>query len=259
VELRIRRDGVAARLKPELVVPPLESRTVTPRDMMRASTEYRSLVLRAAGFSSRNTRDTAKVVVLFEPAESAVSLSAARAGLFDAAGKLVAEWTAELEDLANRPVMAGLTVPPGTYRLRVAAVDSIGRSGAVDDELRVEIPAAGAVSTSGVVFGAVTTTGFSPRLQFTSRDVTAAVYLEVYGASPCSAVSAAFEIAASEHAPPLSKSTAAAIPMEQSDACILVGGLDLSGLPQGDYAVRLQLQVNGEAAGQRLRAIRKSG
>jgi hypothetical protein len=259
VELRIRRDGVTARVKPALVVPPLESKTVAPRDMMRVSSEYRSLVLRAAGFSSRDTRDTAKVVVLFEPAESVVSLSAAMVGLFDTKGKLVAQWIAERPDLANRPVVAGLSVPPGSYRLRVAAVDSIGRSGAVDDELRVEIPAAGAVTTSGVIFGALTTSGFSPRLQFSSKELTAAVYLEVYGASPCSAVSAAFEIAAEEQSPALSKSTASAIPVEQSDACILLGGLDLSGLPPGDHAVRLQLQVNGEAAGQRLRTIRKSG
>jgi hypothetical protein len=217
------------------------------------------LPLRAAGIPSRDTGKSVKVVVLFEPIEPAVSLSSASAGLFDAKGQLVAQWAAEPEDLAKRPVMAGLTAAPGTYRLRVAAVDALGRSGTVDDDLRVELAAAGSIFTSGVVLGAATSGGFAPKLQFTPADSAAAVYLEVYGATSCAAVSAQFEIAASEQAPPLARSTTLAAPVAQSDACILVGELDLAALAPADYAIRVQLHLNGDVIGRRLYTLRKTG
>ena len=260
VDLRIRRDGVTARVRPQLVVPVIETRTVSPRDMMRVATAYRALPLRAAGFPSRNPGgDAAKVVVLFEPTERSVSLKSAMAGLFNAKGQLVAQWTSEPQDFAELPASAGLVAPPGVYRLRVAAVDTNGRSGAVDEELTVELPAAGSATTSGILVGVMSSSGFSPRLQFTPADRAAGVYLEVYGVPSCAALSAILEVAPSAQAPPLVKSTASSTTVEQSDACIVFGEVDLGALPPADYAVRLQLQLNGNVIGQRLRTLRKSG
>lgn len=262
VDVRVQREGVTTRMRPVLAMPPLESKTVSPRDMIRVPTGFRALPLRAAGFTSRDTGSSAKVVVLFEPIEPSVSLQSASAALFNAKGQLVAQWAGESQDLSRRPAMAGLAVAPGTYRLRVAAVDSIGRSGAVDDELRVELPAAGSLTTSGVVLGVSTTTGFSPRLLFTNADPKAAVYLEAYGAAPCTAVSAVLEIASSDlasQAPPLAKSTASSAQVDQSDACIIFGELDLAALPPGDHTIRVQLQLNGAVIGRRLHSLRKSG
>lgn len=258
VDLRIRRDGVTARVRPEIVLPTLETKTVSPREMMRVSTAYRALPLRAAGFPSRNAdNNTAKVVVLFEPAEPSVSLASAMVGAFNAKGQLTAQWAGEREDLARRPVAAGLVVPAGTYRVRVAAVDSTGRSGAVDEELHAELASAGSATTSAVVLGVPDATGFSPRLQFTAADSTAALYVEVYGAS-CAAMSGRIDVAASQDGPSLATSAAAPTQVEQSDACILYGEFNLSVLPPSDYVIRLELRLNGQLIATRIRTLRKS-
>ena len=49
-------------------------------------------------------------------------------------GQVVAEWTEEGGAVVVRPLVTAAVVPPGDYRLRVAAVDTTGRRGAVDYE-----------------------------------------------------------------------------------------------------------------------------
>jgi hypothetical protein len=255
VELRARRDGISVRVRPDITPPPIESKTTSPRDMMRVATGFRALPLRAAAMASRDAARTVKVVVLFEPIEPLVKLSAAMAGLFDADGRLVAESAPSGALLDGRPVVAGMIVPPGAYRLRVAAVDSRGRSGAVDTEVRAELAAAGPVTTSGVVLGVQTQTGFSPRLQFTAADSPAAVYLEVYGV-PCSTLSGVFELAATQDGAAIVTATAQASAVEQSDACVLFGELNLARVPAGDSALRIQLLRSREAIGARSAVLR---
>ena len=259
VDVRVRRDRATARYKRELVIPAVESKTVSTRDMIRTTNEFRALQLRAAAFASRDTDKTAKVVVLFEPVEAGVTLTSAIAGLFDAKGTLVAQWAPESEDLAGRPVMAGLAAVPGEYRLRVAAVDSRGRSGAVDQDVAVGPFPAGSMTTSGVILGVQGAGPFFPRLQVTLADTVAHVYFEAYGAGPCAGLSATVEIAPAVQAPPIVRSTAGASPLENSDGCILFGEFPVAALPPGDYAFRIRLQRGETVIGERLRSLRKAG
>ena len=185
-------------------------------------------------------------------------MTSAMAGVFDAKGRLVAQWTPESQELAGRPVMAGMAVAPGSYRLRVAAVDSSGRSGTVDTELRLELGATGAVSTSGVVLGAQTPGGFVPRLQFGPSDSSAGVYLEIYGASSCPTVTAALELAPSGQTPALVKSAATAGAVDQSDACSVFAELAVGALPPGDYVLRIALWRSGQVVERRASTLRKS-
>ena len=261
VDVRVRRDGATARYKRELVIPAVETKTVSTRDMIRTTSEFRALQLRAAAFASRDTDKTAKVVVLFEPAEAGVTLGSAIAGLFDAKGTLVAQWAPESQDLAARPVMAGLAVAPGAYRLRVAAVDSRGRSGAVDQDVAVGPFPAGSTTTSGVILGVqgAGTAPFVPRLQVTAADNVAHVYFEAYGAGPCAGLSATIEIAPAVHSPAIARSAAGASPLENSDGCILFGEFPVAALPPGDYAFRIRLQRGETVIGERLRSLRKTG
>jgi|SRR5687767_558051 len=259
VDLRVLRDGATARYARELVTPAVESKTVSTRDMIRTSSAFRALQLRAAAFVSRDTDKTAKIVVLFEPVEAGVTLTSAMAGLFDAKGTLVSQWTPESQDLAGRPVLAGLAAVPGAYRLRVAAVDSRGRSGAVDQDVTVGPFAAGAVTTSGVILGVQGTGPFFPRLQMTPADTVAHVYFEAYGAGPCAGLSATIDIAPAVQAPAIARSTAGASPIENSDGCIMFGEYSVAALPPGDYAFRIRLQRGETVLGERLRTLRKTG
>ena len=261
VEVRVLRNGATARYKRELIAPPIESKTVSTRDMIRTTSEFRALQLRAAAFSSRDTATTAKVVVLFEPVEAGVTLKSAIGGLFDAKGKLVAQFDAESPDLAGRPVMAGLAAPSGEYRLRVAAVDSKGRSGAVDQDVTVGLSPAGSSSMtmSGIVVGVQGTGPFFPRLQLTPTDTVAHVYFEAYGAASCAGLSAIIEIASAVQAPAIASSTARASPIEKSDGCILFGEFPVAALPPGDYALRTRLLRGETVPGERIRTFRKAG
>jgi hypothetical protein len=259
VDLRVLRDGATARYARELVTPAVESKTVSTRDMIRTTSAFRALQLRAAAFASRDTEKTAKVVVLFEPVEAGVSLTSAMAGLFDAKGTLVSQWTPESQDLAGRPVLAGLAAAPGGYRLRVAAVDSRGRSGAVDQDVTVGPFAAGSVTTSGVILGVQGTGPFFPRLQMTAADTVAHVYFEAYGAGPCVGLSATIEIAPALQAPAIARSTAGASPIENSDGCIMFGEYSVAALPPGDYAFRIRLQRGETVLALPLRSLRKAG
>jgi hypothetical protein len=259
VDLRVMRDGATARYARELISPAVESKTVSTRDMIRTTSAFRALQLRAAAFASRDTEKTAKVVVLFEPVEAGVTLTSAMVGLFDAKGTLVSQWTPESQDLAGRPVLAGLAAVPGAYRLRVAAVDSRGRSGAVDQDVTVGPFAAGSVTTSGVILGVQGTGPFFPRLQMTPADTVAHVYFEAYGAGPCAGLSATIEIAPAVQAPGIARSTAGASPIENSDGCIMFGEYSVAALPPGDYAFRIRLQRGETVLGERLRTLRKAG
>ena len=258
VQVRVQRDGVVVRSRPQLIVPPLESKTVSPRDMMRVAIGYRDLPLRAAAISSRDKSSGAKLVVLFEPLDPGVALTSAMAGLFNDKGQMVAQWSGERDGLSARPVIAGLAVSPGKYRLRVAAVDSQGRSGALDDEVAVEPAAAGPAATSGIVLGVPSQSGFAPALQFTAADSAAAAYLEVYGVSPCSALSATIEIASTGQSPPLGQAAATGTEVDQSDACILFGGIEIKALAPGDYTIRVDIKRGSEAIGRVSRVLRKT-
>jgi hypothetical protein len=153
--------------------------------------------------------------------------------------------------------MAGLAVVPGEYRLRVAAVDSIGRSGAVDQDITVSPP--GSMTTSGVLLGVQGTGPFFPRLQMTPADTVAHVYFEAYGAASCAGLSAAIEIAPTVQAPAIVKSTAGASPIDKSDGCILFGEYPVGALPPGDYAFRVRLHRGETVVAERLRTLRKTG
>ncbi len=260
VDLRVQRNGATARYKRALVSPTVESKTISARDMIRTTGEFRALQLRAAAFSSRDTDTNAKVVVLFEPVEAGVTLRSAMGGLFDAKGKLVAQWEAEAPDLTGRPVMAGFAAAPGEYRLRVATVDSKGRSGAIDQDVTVGLSRAGtsSVTMSGIVVGVQGTGPFFPKLQLTPADTVAHMYFEAYGAASCTALSATIEIAPAVQGPAIATSNAGPTPIEKSDGCILFGEFPVAALAPGDYALRIRLMQGGNVLAERVRSFRKT-
>ena len=50
-------------------------------------------------------------------------------------GRVVGRWFAK--DATERPLLGAMAVPPGAYRLRVAALDAAGRAGAAEDDVEV--------------------------------------------------------------------------------------------------------------------------
>ena len=126
LDIKVAREGVVVRGRPNITIPKPDTKpaaraqSVSPRTMLREGRMFRELPLRGVGYVSSNPGDDRlKVVCVMEPVEPSVTFSAAAAGVYDSSGKLVAQWTAEPNNLLTTPVIGALLVPKaGTYRLR---------------------------------------------------------------------------------------------------------------------------------------------
>jgi hypothetical protein len=197
IELRVSRPDVTVRIRPSILIAKADAKgPPTPAGLIRQATVIRDLPLRVTGFASRETGQTKlKVVAVAESVDPSVILNAAAAALVDASGKLVAQSTLDAAQLKAGPYLAALLVPPGTYRLRFAAVDSQGRAGTADYEITAELRQAGTLQLSSLLLG-LSRGAFMPRLQFGTEPV-ALAYLDIYGGKPGEQVATTFELARS--------------------------------------------------------------
>jgi hypothetical protein len=260
VELRSTRDKVKLRTRPSVEIPKANARAATsPKDMLRAATPHHDLPLRAAAYPSRNPAgDDVMIVALFEGIEPGAALTAASIGLFDEKNTLKKQWTAEKNDLAKRPVMAALTAPPGTYRMRVAAVDGSGRTGTTDYDLKAEVPRADPLKLSSLVLGTQQPGGgFVPRLDFGAESVAIAM-LEIYGVPKGATLAVDLDVAASAEGSPLATAQTTVTPGRSEDMRIAFGGFSIATLAPGDYLMRAVVHLDGKAVGRVVRTLRKS-
>ena len=70
-----------------------------------------------------------------EPVDPAASLASVGAILITSDDRVAGRWFAR--DASERPLLGAIAVPPGTYRLRVAALDTTGRPGAAEEAHRL--------------------------------------------------------------------------------------------------------------------------
>jgi VWFA-related protein len=263
MDVRVARPGVVVRVRPNITMARRDTRaakpqTVTPRTMLREGRTFRELPLRGVGYVSSNVEDgRLKVVVLAEPTEASVQLTAAAAGLFDENGRLVAQWTAESKHLAAGNLLGALVAPrPGTYRVRVAATDAEGRSGSADYEVDAALANAGSLKVSSLVLGLSRGGSFLPRMQFSAEPVVLG-YMDIYG-RPEGQVAVTAEIARSVNGPAIGTPIPGAVkPVDGEDRLIATVAVPIGALPPGDYVVRVTVGVPGQPAGRVLRTLRK--
>jgi VWFA-related protein len=258
IELTVTRGNVAVKAPKELArAAGGKKAAATPKDMIRTASAFTDLPLRAAAYSSRNTGDgKIKVLALFEPVDEATKLNAVVIGMFDKAGKLQAQWTAQGNELSGPTGVAGLLVEPGTYRMRVAATDAAGRAGAVDSDVSAAIVPAGPIHLGDLVLGRMGQKGPVPALQF-GNEAEALAMLELYG-RPAGPLTAYVEVTNGGEGEPL-----VAVPLQPSatsepDKFILSAKLALGSLKPGDYLVRAVVGVQGQE-GKITRTLRKIG
>lgn len=258
LELRSSRADVVVRARAGVVIPrPERGGALTPQSMLRTAVVQRGFGLRATAVVARNDGDTknpVKLLGLAEPTDPTVKISAAAAGIYDPTGKLIAQWTARPEELQRSPMAAAMAIPGGTYRFRVAAVDTQGRAATTDYEVNTELTSAG-VATMGSLLVGTATTGFMPQLQFTT-EAEVMVYFELYG-RPTGPFGALVEIADTVDGPALvsAQPVAAATPIQ--DKFMFTVKLPIAGLKPGDYVVRAKLAFEGQPTGVLMRTIRK--
>ncbi len=258
IELRSTRPDITLRSRAGIVIPRAEKEgAITPQAMLRTPAVQTGFGLRALVVASRNDGDPknpAKLLGLAEPIDPAVKIRAAAAGVYDTAGKLIAQWTAKPEELQRSPMAAAVVVPSGAYRVRVAAVDAQGRAATTDHDINTELVSAGVAHLGGLLIGTANP-GFMPRLQF-SNEPEITVYFELYG-RPAGAFGALVELAETADGPPLTsvQPTPSATPIQ--DKFLFTAKLPIAALKPGDYQVRAKIAFEGHPTGVLLRTIRK--
>ena len=237
---------------------PSSGAAATPKLMVRETVVRRGLPLRAAGFVSRNPDPSApvRVLVFAEPLSAAASLSSAAAGLIDPQGRLVSEWTSTAATLGSGPILAALTGQPGTYRLRVAAIDSAGQAGTVDYVVDATLAPAGPLKLSALMLAVPQSGALRPALEFSSEPA-ALASLEVYGQTEGKPILATLEVAESVNGPSILTLPAQVGPTRDADTFILTASIPIAKLKSGDYVVRVTVNLQDRPQGRVLRTLRK--
>ena len=261
LDVRVARSSIDVRSRPHLYLPkPTSARPIakTPAEMIKETRLSYDLPLRATGYAALGSPDglTMKVVAVSEPIDPTVKLTAWSAALFDGQGRLTRQVSATADQLASFPVTAAILVPPGTYRMRVAAVDAAGRSGSVDTEVSAETTAAGALKLSSLVAGLSRSGGFVPKMQFSNEPV-AIGFLEIYGGVAGAPVGAIVEVARTLDGPPLVTTRLAIEATNDPTMFRASGAIPIGALPPGDYVVRALVGIQDKPFGRVVRTIRK--
>jgi hypothetical protein len=260
IDAQVARDGIRVVARPVAATAApgaaVVGKAVTIKDMLSTAAPFRDLPLRSAAYISRqpNSKDL-KVMVLFEPETAGTKLSAAVVGFYNPAGKLVAQWSARPEELGRSPVTAALTIAPGTYRMRVAALAD-AQSGTTDSPVEAQLGDLAPLKIGAMILGG-NQGGFVPRLQFTAQDAAAVGLFEVYGVTKDTKLDVTFEIARDEKSEPLGTGPGTIANGPGEDARIVYGGFGLAPVEPGDYVLRATVMVDGKKAGVVSKTLRK--
>jgi hypothetical protein len=262
LDVSVARRGVEVRSSRAVTFPEPDPRgprpaSPSPRDMLSTTAEFRDLPLRTAGYTSfEEAGGQIRVLTLAEPIEPGVRLAALMAAAFDRDGKGAGSWSAQPADLERAPVIGAIAVPPGAYRLRVAAIDTTGRAGAADYDLDVDLARSGPLKISSVIFGLSRGGLFVPRLQFSTEPVVIG-YVEMSGAAPGAKVSAILELADAPNTV-ARLSVPLAIEAGAGGRYTAKGALPIGALDPGDYIVRAIIALDDHPATRVIRTLRKA-
>jgi hypothetical protein len=260
VNVDISKPDVKVRARPTLFVrrpSGVKPVSKTPAEMVRVADPFINLQLRASGFSSQNSPDgQMRIIAAAEPAEPGVKLTAMSAALFDTKGRMVAQAHVPAADLVQSPTLAALLAPEGTYRLRIAAIDTAGRSGAVDVDVVAALTTAGSLQMSSLVLGLSRNGTFQPRLQFGTEPV-AIGYLDLLGAEPGARIVAMLEVSESPNGPAVARSRLTIEPTSDPRRFRVQGAIPIGALPAGDYYARAMVGLEGQPQGVVVRAFKK--
>ena len=171
---------------------------------------------------------------------------------------MIGTYVGDAVTIAQSPALAAFVVPPGRYRVRVAAIDASGQGGSVDQEIDAELTPAGPLKLSSLVLGLARNADFLPRLQFSTEPV-AVTFLEFYGGQEGQKVAAWLEVAQTIDGPPFRVIPLVVEATSEKDKFKAMGAVATGAFPLGDFVVRAMVQVDGSPAGQVTRIIRKVG
>lgn len=256
LHVKVSRRGVTVRVRPEITLTdttPSSSKRLTVTDILASVEAATDLPLRVGGFTVRDPDGKLRVGVLIEPGDPAASLSSVGAILIDNAGRVVAHWNAR--DATERPLLGAMTAPAGSYRIRVAAIDSAGRPGVAETDVEAGLTEVGGLSLGSLLLSASRAGVTSLQLQFGSEPTARAAF-DIYGGAEGQRLSALLELSRDLDGPPLAK-----LPLTLTRAddtrVIAMGTIPLGALAPGDYVVRGIIRLEDGTTARTVRTLRK--
>jgi len=262
IELTTSRKNVLLHARPMFVLddnkregpPPMVLET-----LLHDFATYRDLPLRATAYVFRdNDPAFVKIVVATEPTDTATTLKSAAFALVSLDGTSAAKWSEEGASVVNRPLITGAAVPPGDYRLRVVALDSSGRRGAVDYEFVARLTEAAPIEVATPMVGESDQGNFKPRMVVESDLAAVNGYVEFYGTLPSgSALTANFEVADRPDGPAIAAASGRVLASAQATRFVATGEVPLDKVGPGDHLLRIVLLVNDKPVTQVSRTFRK--
>jgi hypothetical protein len=167
---------------------------------------------------------------------------------------VAARWSAP--DAAVRPLLGAMAVAPGSYRLRVAAVDTDGRAGVAEDAVEARLTPVGPLSLGSILLGVSRIQGVAPQLLF-GAEPTAIASFDIYGGAAGMPLSATLDLARTTDGPAI---LGLPLTMTRADETRVVatGAVPLGALPAGDYVVRATVTLEDGASARVVRTLRKS-
>jgi VWFA-related protein len=152
------------------------------------------------------------------------------------------------------PFSTNLPVPPGSYIVRFAVMDSTGRVGSVDHRVEARRVPVGSMTASGPLLVRVPGEPTAPsRLTFDSvrQDERLALQMDLEGESERPAdMDVVFEIGSEGDGPALVTSTASITPGPGARSILAQAFADLRVLPPGSYVARAKVKSGGAALGE---------
>jgi hypothetical protein len=255
LSVSVSRRGAIVRTRPEIIfvdAPPPKAR-LTITEVLGSTEAAADLRLRVGGFTVRDPDGKLRVGVLIEPADAAVTLTAAGAMLVDGNDRVVTHWHAR--DATERPLVGAMTAPPGPYRIRAAAIDGSGRAGAAETVIDAGLTQVGGLSLGSLLLSVSRSGTTALQLQFGSEPTARAAF-DIYGGTEGQRLSATLEVARDVDGPAI-----AALPLAltRADATRVVatGTVPLGALAPGDYVVRGVVTLEDGTSGRVLRTLRK--
>ena len=264
VDIRVSRGGVKVHTRPDVDIPRAAPAgtpaiSVTPADMLRQAKAHRDLPLRVSAFARRMPDGSSlRIIAVGEPSEKGINLAAASLGLFDSGGKLVGSWSASGTELQSGMIVTAFSATPGTYRVRVAATDSQGRSGTADYEISAGLVPAGELTVGAIVMGLSRSNNLIPKLEF-GNEPAALAEVELYGGKEGQEVAVVFQVAKTLEGAALLEVPAALAATAQPDRFRATATLAIGAIPPGDYVVRAFVWLKDGKPGMVTRTMRKQG
>ena len=261
--MKATREGVTVKSRADVAMsksasPRPAGKTMTPSEIVATMTPFTDLQMRVMHVVSRGAGGKLNVLTMTEPADPSVKITALTAAIFSVgAQKAATAARADEKQLAGKPILLPLGVDAGKYRVRLAAADASGRTGAVDFEVNAELTTVGPLKLGSILMLAPRGESFAPQLQF-SDEPEIVPYVELYGDfATVKFKGAAVDVAATPDGPALVTGVPGGQQTNEPDKVIINGKIPIAKLAPGDYVVRVIVQAEGAPEGKVFRTFRK--